>query len=390
MQLTRTTTGPLAGAFLLGATAIAVAQVSETQGVTANEVKIGAFGAFSGPAYLYGKISMNGTEAVFDKVNESGGIHGRKLVLIREDDPCRPEAAIAAVKKLVYDTKVFALMGGGCSNSTLAARPEIERSGVPFVVTASTADAITHPVAKNIFTVQLTATTESRAQLDYAIAKGAKKIAVVAMRDAWGAARYEPLMKYVAEKKITLVENLELQGDAVDATPQALRLRSAGADAVILVLFPKPAAVLMRDALKLGFNPTWIGQSTISDLKSFEGQVGLPGALRDFVTISTTRFNPADPVLKEWDARIKKLFPQDELSPYNLYGLGGAQFLVEAMKNAGPDLTHAKLLDAMGKIKGFKSDAYFGPITCNAPTSHQCNGHPGWFAYRNGAVVEVN
>src|SRR4051812_38519653 len=87
----------------------ATAQDAETQGITDKEIRIGAFGPFGGPAYLYGKIAMNGAEAVFDKVNEAGGINGRKLVLVREDDGCRAEGAIGAVKKLAYETKVFAL-----------------------------------------------------------------------------------------------------------------------------------------------------------------------------------------------------------------------------------------------------------------------------------------
>jgi len=88
-------------------TSIAIAQNADTQGVTDKEIKIGFFGPFGGPAYLYGKISMNGAEAVFDKVNSAGGIHGRKLVLIREDDGCKAEQAIGAVKKLAYEEKVF-------------------------------------------------------------------------------------------------------------------------------------------------------------------------------------------------------------------------------------------------------------------------------------------
>jgi branched-chain amino acid transport system substrate-binding protein len=375
--------------FVLSATTAASAQDAETQGVTDKEIKIGMFGPFAGPAYLYGKISMNGAEAVFDKINEGGGVHGRKLVLVREDDGCRAEGAIGAVKKLAYETKVFAMMGGACSNSTVAARPEIEKSGVPFILNSATADGITDPPAVNIFTTQTTGSVESRAQLDYAISKGAKKIALVVMKDAWGMSRYTPLMKYLQDKKVALVENLELAGDAVDATPQALKLQASGADAIILVLYPKPAAVMMRDSLKLGYNPTWIGQSTISDLKAFGAQVGLPGALDHFVTISSTRFDPSDPKLKAWDDRIKKLFPNDELSPFNFYGLGSALVLVEALNRAGPSPTRSKFLAEFGKIKDFKSEAYFGPITCNAPTSHQCNQNPGWFAWKDGALVEV-
>src|SRR6202034_998850 len=68
---------------LLGfaAASAAFAQDAETQGVTDKEVSIGQMGPFAGPAYLYGRISINGAEAVFDQVNETGGIAGRKLVL---------------------------------------------------------------------------------------------------------------------------------------------------------------------------------------------------------------------------------------------------------------------------------------------------------------------
>src|SRR5580658_5391981 len=139
---------------------VTAAHSQETQGVTDTEVKVGSFGPFSGPAYLFGKIAMNGIDVVFDKVNAEGGVNGRKLVLIREDDSCRAEGAISAVKKLVSVEKVFALLGGACSNSTLAVRPEIEKSDVPFILNSATSDAITDPAAKNIYTSQVTATIE--------------------------------------------------------------------------------------------------------------------------------------------------------------------------------------------------------------------------------------
>ena len=81
----------------------ASAQDVQMQGISDTEIRIGAFGPFAGPVYLYGKLVMNGVESVFDKVNAEGGVHGRKLVLVREDDNCKPEGAIAAVKKLAYD-----------------------------------------------------------------------------------------------------------------------------------------------------------------------------------------------------------------------------------------------------------------------------------------------
>jgi branched-chain amino acid transport system substrate-binding protein len=363
------------------------AQDAQTQGISSNEIRIGSYGPFAGPVYMYGKLAMNGVEAVFDKVNEAGGVHGRKLVLVREDDACKPEGAIAAVKKLAYDAKVFAIIGGACSNSTLASVPELEKSGIPMVVNSAVADAISDPVRKNIYTTMITSSVESRAQVDYALAKGAKKIAVVRMTDAWAMARWNPLEAYLKAKGITLVEDLELGVDANDATPQALKLKASGADAVIMVLYPKPAAVLIRDSLKIGGNPLWVGQTAINDFTAFDKQVGVPGALARFATITSTAYQPTDPEMKDWADRLKKLFPNDELSTFNMNGIGSAQVLVEGLERAGKDLTRDKFLAAMGTIKNFNVDAYAGTITCDSPKSHQCNQSPGWLVLKDGKVV---
>lgn len=366
------------GAVLAGwALAAAPVRAEDAPGVTKDQIKIGSFGSLTGPTYLYGKITMNGVEAVFHKVNEAGGVDGRKLVLVREDDRCDPATAVAAVKRLVYEEKVFAIIGGGCSNATLGARPEIEKDQVPFQVFASVADGISTPVNKYIYTTMLTASIESRAQVKYAMDMGAKKIAVVAQHDAWGQSRYEPLMADFKAHNITPVVDLEMTVDDNDATTQALKITQTGADAVIMLLYQKPGAVLVRALNKLGQNPMLVGQTGIADPVAFTKQVDIPGATDKFVTPAAVRYAPTDPQMKDWVALIKQLFPNDELSVFNLMGVSAAQVMVAALKAAGPDLTREKYLDAMKHIK-VETAAYAAPIQCNDPVSHQCNQTPAW------------
>ena len=364
--------------------------LADSTGVSETELKIGSMGPFSGPSYNAGKLAMNGIEAVFADVNAAGGVHGRKLVLVREDDDCKPERAIGAIKKLAYDHKVFALIGGSCSNSTLAMRPEAIAANIPFVIHSAVADGITTPVAANIFTTQLTSSVESRAQLQFALDKGAKNIAIVAQRDAWGMARYTPLMDAIKANGIQPVADEEIQAEPNDATAQILRIRSKGADTVILVTYPKAGAMLIRDAVKVGYKPIWIAQTAINDVDLFQKQVGLPGALENFFTITATRYQPTDPEMDAWRKKIQTLFPGDDLSVFNLNGIGSAQVMVEALKRAGKDLTRERFLAAMGAIKDFKTDVYPGPITCNAPTSHQCNQSPAWIAVRDGKATVIS
>src|SRR5215204_2146820 len=196
----------LAGAAALFAAAITVsAATAQAPGVTADTIKIGTFGALTGPGYLYGKLPMNGVEVVFEEINKAGGINGRKLQLVREDDRCDAAAAIGAIQKLVHQDQVFALIGGGCSNATFAARDAIEAAKIPTLIFASVHDGITTPPAANIFSTALTSSIESQAQLAFAMQQNAKRIAVISMRDAWGRARYAPLMAAFKANGITPV-----------------------------------------------------------------------------------------------------------------------------------------------------------------------------------------
>ncbi len=370
---------------MTAAIATGSAQAADVDGVTATEIRVGTFGPLTGPVYMYGKLSMNGVEVFFNKLNEQGGIHGRKLVLVREDDLCKPEGAIAAVKKLVHQHKVFGIIGGACSNPTLAARPEIEKAGVPFHVFAAVADGIVDPPATNIYTTQLTASIESRAQIQWALDRGAKKLAIVAQHDAWGRARYEPMLKDFKARGLQVVADEEVTVDQNDGTAQALRLKAAGADAIMLLGYPKAAAVLIRDSIKIGYKPLWVGQTAIQDLPALQGLIGINGALGDFVSITTVPGHPDNPQYAEWRKRLKDTFPNDELSVFNLMGVAAAEVFAKVLDAAGKDLTREKFLAAYNTIDNFKSSIYPGPITCKG--KHQCNQSPAFVKLENNSTV---
>jgi branched-chain amino acid transport system substrate-binding protein len=360
----------------------------DTPGVAQNSIKIGAFGPLTGPSYLGGKLAMNGAEVVFDDANTAGGIFGRKITLLREDDRCDPAAAIAAVKKLISQDQVFSISGGACSNAAVAAREEIEKAGLPWVVLTAVHDGITRPIAPNIFSPALTSSIESSAQIAFAQKRGIKRLAVIAMHDSWGRSRYEPLIAMLKEQGIKLVADEEMAPDANDATPQVLRLRAANPDGILIILFPKPAAAFLRDSAKLGFKPLLIGQSGIADPVAFEEQVAMPGATANFVTISQVRYTPDAPEIDKWRKAIETKYPNDRLSVYNLFGVGHAQVVVEALKRAGPDLTRQKFLDAMVTLRDFPTDTYGAGITCTK-AENRCNKAPVWIRKEVGGPVEI-
>ena len=105
--------GPVVGA-LMGALCLALgsAQAQQEPGLTAKTIKLGLFGPLSGNSMAYGFDVMNAAKMYYDKINKEGGIHGRKIELVVEDDRCNANDLLAAVKKLTEQDKVFALNGG--------------------------------------------------------------------------------------------------------------------------------------------------------------------------------------------------------------------------------------------------------------------------------------
>lgn len=355
-------------------------------GVTDTEILIGALGVLTGPLYHNGKTIYDGVEAVYKEVNAAGGIHGRKIRYVREDDVCKPDQAVPATKKLIHEHKVFMIHGGGCSNASLAAMPEIVAANIPWVITASTAPQLTDPVNPNIFTTMLAGWMETDGQLQRAIDLGAKKIAIVKQKDAWAESRYKPLLDSFKKRNLTPVADEELSPDPTDATAVALKLQASGADAVVTVLFPKAATVLIRDSYKVGFRPTIIGGSAISDLKGMDQNIGIKGALDKFEALAPTR-HPDDPAVASWKAVVKKHYPSDEFMTWHMFGIASGEFMVEALKRAGKDLTRASLAKALSDIS-VTSAAYPGALTCK-PDNHQCYRSMAWFAIKDGAVKQV-
>jgi branched-chain amino acid transport system substrate-binding protein len=379
------------GLSLLAAGVFAVASPSTRAaevGVTDGSVLIGQLGALTGPGYLYGKLVMDGADIVYKEANKAGGVNGRKIETVRQDDRCDAASAIGAAKKLIFDDKVFMIHGGGCTNASIGAYPEIKEANVPWVIFASVADSLTDPPAPGIFTTALTASIESYAQLEFALQKGAKRIAVISQRDAWGRGRYQPLMEAFKKKGITPVADEEISADTNDATPQVLRLQQAQADAVLMVIYPKAAAAFLRDSYKVGYKPLAVGQTSLGDLPVLGKQVGIGAAMEQAFAISHVRYMPDDPEMAEWTKLFVQYYPADTMSLYHILGIASAKVVVEALKRSGSELTRAKFVEAMGQIKDFDTGIYPGSITCT-PQDHQCHKTPAWVALVKGRIATV-
>lgn len=385
MRTRRRTTLAAALAIVLALSTVAPAMAADP-GLTADSITIGAFGPRTGRVYMYGELAMNGAELVYRQANDKGGIHGRKIVYVREDDECKNEGGIAAVKKLIHQHRVFMIHGGGCSSPAVAAREEVETNKVPMAVLDAVSDDIARG-AKYIFHPGLHSGLESVAQVDFAKAQGAKKIAVVWQNDAWGKGRLDALQDKLRKEGITPVAVEEMTVDQNDATAVVLRIQKTGADTVIQELYPKPTAVFIRDATKFGYKPLYISQTGAADLVDLQKQVGIPGALDKFFAISQVKVSIDDRDMEPWRQALQKHFPGDRLSIYTMFGIASAKVVVAALEKAGKDLTREKLVATMNELCGVETGVYPAPV-CFRPDDHHGLEQVAWIYLGKDGKIE--
>ncbi len=112
-------------------------------GATGDTIKIGLYGDLSGATSSFGQSTKNGVELAVDEINNAGGINGKKLVVISEDDQGRPEQAKTVVSKLINQDKVQAVLGEVASTNSLAAAPVAQEAKIPMITPSSTNPKVT-------------------------------------------------------------------------------------------------------------------------------------------------------------------------------------------------------------------------------------------------------
>ncbi len=111
--------------------------------VDRSTIKIGYFGDLSGPTFNFGQSAINGVLMAADEINQAGGINGRRIDVVIEDDGGSPEEAARLTAKLIDQDKVIAIIAGGTSGNSRAAAPKAQSSHVPMISPSSTDPAVT-------------------------------------------------------------------------------------------------------------------------------------------------------------------------------------------------------------------------------------------------------
>lgn len=325
--------------------------VEKVPGVTGDAILLGMTNAMSGPVSTIGISLARGLEAYFNWVNEQGGVHGRQIKLLIEDDQYQPANTVAAAKKLVEQEGVFAIVRPLGTPTTAAILDYTIEKGVPVVGIASGSSLWSQPFKKTVFGIQPTYSLEGRLMARYAVDElGAERIAVFFQNDAYGKEGADNFVAALKERGIEPVAMVPYEATEQDFSAHALKLQQADPDLVFVYAIVVPASSLLKEAQKIGFEPTWLMTYVLAD----PILLALAAESAEGVYAGAWLVDPLNaPEAEQYRQVLKQSFPDEVPGGYSISSYAVGEMIVEALKRAGPDLTREKFIQALESLQDF-------------------------------------
>lgn len=329
------------------------------KGRTSDEIVVGEYGSLTGTTATFGLSTDNGAKMAFDEINTAGGVLGKKLKILVEDDQSKPEEAATAVTKLINQNHVVAMLGEVSSSRSLAAAPVCQANSVPMVSPSSTNPRVTQ-IGDYIFRVCFIDPFQGSVMAKFAAnTLKAKKVAIlVDVRNDYSVG----LQTFFRENFRQLggeiaAEQSYSEGDS-DFHAQLTQIKAVNPEAIYVPGYYTEVGTIARQARELGITVPLLGGDGWDSPKLFE--IG-GDALNGCYLSNHYSVDDPSPAVQKFVGAYKARYKQ---TPDALAALGydAAKILADAMSRAGSS-EGPKVRDALAVTKDFPGVT--GKITIN-------------------------
>jgi branched-chain amino acid transport system substrate-binding protein len=359
-------------AILAATSSGALAQKKYDVGATDTEIKIGNIMPYSGPASAYGVIGK--TEAAyFKKINDAGGINGRKINFISYDDAYSPPKAVEQARKLVESDEVLLVFNSLGTPSNSAIQKYMNSKKVPQLFVATGATKWNDP-KEFPWTMGWQPSYQSETQIyaKYLLKeKPGAKIAVLFQNDDYGKDYLKGLKDGLGAKAATMIvaeESFETSEPTIDN--HIVKLKASGADVFINIATPKFAAQAIKKVGEIDWKPLHFLNNVSASVGSvikpagFDNSQGIISAA--YLKDASDKQWDNDPGMKEFYAFLEKDFPEgNKLDGSVVVGYGVAQTMVKVLQMAGDNLTRENIMKQAANLKDFAPDILLPGVKIN-------------------------
>src|SRR5215472_11125053 len=342
---------------------------AQQRGVTPTEVTFGMHTDLSGVAATYGVSSSNGVKMRFEEVDAAGGIAGRKLKVIIEDQGYQVPKAVQACNKLINRDKVFAFVGALGTPMNNACFKDQFAAGVPNLFPLSAARSMYEPFERLKFYGAASYVDQIRSGIEYFVKnKGVKKVCVMYQDTDFGKEILEGAELQTKKLGIQIVEKTAHKPTDQDFTAPITKLREAKCELIAMGTIVRDTIVPYTTARKAGWNDViFLGSAAVYDLV-----VGAAPGMDGFYGMGLTEMPYADSSIQTVKAFVAAYKAKYNVDPNigAVYGYVAADLTVTGLKNAGADLTLDSFVKGLESIQKYK-DIFNGPEVTFGPNIRQ-------------------
>jgi branched-chain amino acid transport system substrate-binding protein len=313
-------------------------------------IKIGFFGDLTGPTFNFGRSAYNGVLMAASEINQNGGINGRQIDVVIEDDRGSPEEAARLTAKLIDHDKVVAIIAGGTSGNSRAAAPKAQASHIPLISPSSTDPAVTQ-TGDYIFRTCFVDSFQGEVMASFAAnTLKAKKAAILFdFNSPYGRGLTEFFELSFRKLGGDIVNKQSyMQGDA-DFKGQLSSIKAAEPDVIYIPGYYGEVALIAKQARALGMNQPLLGGDGWDAPELW--QLGGDALNNSYMSTHYSVDNPGPAIqsfVHEYKQRYQNLIPDAHAA----LAYDATRLLFDAINRAGAT-DSTKLRDALAQTKNF-------------------------------------
>ena len=336
-------------------------------------IKIGASVSTTGSFAALGQNQFRGYQLCIKRANDKGGVLGRKIELLTEDDKSDPATAVQIYERLITEKHVDAILGPYGSASADAVADISEKHRMPMIAPLAATTAIFKKGRKYVFMVQSPAETWLEGLIDLAVKRGLKTVAVIYEDTVFPRAAAAGAAEFAKRKGLTVVLNEAYPKGTADFAALLTKVRAVNPDVLAAGTYFEDAVAITRQMKTLDVNPRMFAVTVGGDLPKFHETLGksaeyVYGATQWDPGLITLRAGGLIPVArqypgaKEFVEDHQKMFPGADLSYHSAAGFSGCEILLESIRRAG-SLDGERVRAALLKLE---MNTVFGPFRVDA------------------------
>lgn len=341
-----------------------------------DEIRIGNLTPYTGALAEFASIGK-AEAAYFEMINDRGGINGRKIRFITQDDNSDPSVALDLTRGLVERERVLLMFNSFGTPGNLAVRTYLNERKIPQLFVASGDEELSNPAAFP-WTMgwQPSFRAEGRIYANYIQASYPnRKIVVLWQNDQFGRDVYRGFEEGLGDLKRMIIVDVAFDIADEHIESHVSILRRAGADIFVFAGVPSTASQAIRLAAESNWHPVFILANAAASIGTALGPAGMQRA-EGVISASFLKdpSDPAwkdDPAIKEWSAFVAKYYPKGNINDSSaLYGYAAAETLVQVLKQCGDDLSPENVMRQAASLNDYRPSVMLPGITINTTSSN--------------------